>query len=208
MNGQRFLFGDDFRAKSRGDGPEAAARLQSLEETRREAFAQGLEEGRRRAASDREAAITSCLARIADHAQSGLPDMERARTLLEEEALGFFGALARRLAGSALAERPLAAVADAALVAFRHLRGVPHVVVRVNEVLVEGTDELLGRMARERGIEGRIIVMGEPDLPPGDARFEWADGGLVRDRHAVEAAIEGALAAAGAANGIRQAEDR
>ena len=27
-----------------------------------------------------------------------------------------------------------------------------------------------------------LVVLGEPDLAPGDARIEWADGGVVRER--------------------------
>jgi flagellar assembly protein FliH len=49
------------------------------------------------------------------------------------------------------------------------------------------------RLARERGFEGRLVVLGEPDLAPGDARMEWADGGVVRDRARIEAAVLDAL---------------
>ena len=36
-------------------------------------------------------------------------------------------------------------------------------------------------------------VLGEPDLALGDARIEWADGGVVRDRARIEAAVLDAL---------------
>jgi flagellar assembly protein FliH len=77
--------------------------------------------------------------------------------------------------------------------ALRHLRGVPHLAVRVNDSLVEETEALLRRLARERGFEGRLVVLGEPDLALGDARIEWADGGIVRERARIEAAITQAL---------------
>ncbi len=50
------------------------------------------------------------------------------------------------------------------------------------------------RLAREHGFEGRLVVLGEPDMPPGDARLEWADGGVVRERARIEAALAEALA--------------
>ena len=53
--------------------------------------------------------------------------------------------------------------------------------------------QLVKRLARERGFEGRLVVLGEPDLAPGDARMEWADGGVVRDRARIEAAVLDAL---------------
>ena len=45
---------------------------------------------------------------------------------------------------------------------------------------------MLKRLARERGFEGRIVVLGEPDIALGDARLEWADGGIVRERRRFE----------------------
>ncbi len=72
------------------------------------------------------------------------------------------------------------------------LRGVPHLAVCVNDALVEEVDAMLKRLARERGFEGRIVVLGEPDIALGDARLEWADGGIVRDRSRFEVASGGA----------------
>jgi flagellar assembly protein FliH len=51
-------------------------------------------------------------------------------------------------------------------------------------------------MARERGYEGRLVVMGEPDIAPGDGRIEWADGGIVREQARIEAAVDQAVAGA------------
>ena len=45
------------------------------------------------------------------------------------------------------------------------------------------------RLAKERGFEGRLITLGEPDIAPGDVRLEWADGGVVRDRSRIEEAV-------------------
>ena len=62
-------------------------------------------------------------------------------------------------------------------------------VVRVNEGLYARAKESLEDVARARGFEGRLVVLGEADLAAGDCRIEWADGGLVRDRTATEQAI-------------------
>ena len=40
-----------------------------------------------------------------------------------------------------------------------------------------------------QGFDGRLIVLAETGLAPGDCRIEWADGGLTRDRAATAAAI-------------------
>ena len=61
--------------------------------------------------------------------------------------------------------------------------------VRVSEALHAVTRERLEATARLRGFEGRLVVLAEPDLAPGDCRIEWADGGMVRNRAATELAI-------------------
>ena len=50
------------------------------------------------------------------------------------------------------------------------------------------------RSTHASGFDGRLVVLAEPDIAPGDCRIEWADGGLKRDRAATEAAIEEAVA--------------
>ena len=82
-------------------------------------------------------------------------------------AIDFALALARKLAGDALDASRSPAIADAAAPAFQHLRGVPHFVVRVNDDLVEPVDALLEQLAEERGFEGRLVTLGDPDMEPG-----------------------------------------
>ena len=61
---------------------------------------------------------------------------------------------------------PLAALEEAARECFRQLRGVPHLVVRVNEALVETADAVMQRVAREHGFAGAIVVLGDPTSRP------------------------------------------
>ncbi len=44
-----------------------------------------------------------------------------------------------------------------------------------------------------RGFEGRLVILAEPEIALGDCRVEWADGGVIRDRAAIEAAIDDAV---------------
>src|SRR3569833_638602 len=129
MNARRFLFGDDFRAPPPGE--QAASReTEWRDEGYRQGYAAGIEEGRRLAAADAEERVADALGRIAQAAEAGAAGIARALAAAGE-AIAFFGAGARRRAGHARAVQPIAAVADAAGVAFRHLRGVPHIAVRV-----------------------------------------------------------------------------
>jgi flagellar assembly protein FliH len=66
--------------------------------------------------------------------------------------------------------------------------------VRVNEQLHASAREKLEETTRLGGFDGRLVVLAEPDIAPGDCRVEWADGGIKRDRAATEAAIAEAVA--------------
>lgn len=187
MNARRFLFDTDFRpreskATSVMPPAEVAAAVA-------EAHARGMQEGRAQAETQVQARLADAVTRLGLAAagligQSDARDAER-----EAEAMDFAVSLARRIAGTALDAQPMAAIGDAARAALQHLRGVPHLVVRVHESLVDESEALVKQLARERGFEGRLVVLGEPDLAPGDARMEWADGGVVRDRARIEATV-------------------
>src|SRR5450759_3582805 len=49
-------------------------------------------------------------------------------------------------------------------------------------------------IAHARGFEGRLVVLSDPAMAPGDCRIEWADGGVARDRAATLATIDDAVA--------------
>jgi flagellar assembly protein FliH len=67
------------------------------------------------------------------------------------------------------------------------------VVVRVNDAVYDVAREKLDALARTRGFDGRLVILGEPDVALGDCRIEWADGGITRERAVADAAIEDAV---------------
>jgi len=193
-NASKYLFDCDFREP--GGSASAPKNAAALQEAEQRGYAQGVAEGRRQAGSEAEAQLRASIQRLADSAVALLAGLDAHQARLEEEALAFGTALARKLAATALAAHPLDAIIEAARASFQHLRGVPHLVVRVNEALVEAVEAQVQRISRERGYEGRLVVIGEPEIAPGDGRIEWADGGIVREQARIEAALDEALAGA------------
>lgn len=187
----RFLFDNDFRSArpSAAQAREEAARA----EGEAGAYARGLAEGRLQAEAQSQARLADAFNRLALAATSLLADSDARLAAVEDECVEVAVALARTAAGDAMAAAPLAALGGAVREALKHVRGVPHLAVRVHESLVDETEALVKREARERGYEGRLVVLGEPDILPGDARIEWADGAIVRDRGRVDRDIDAAL---------------
>ena len=66
--------------------------------------------------------------------------------------------------------------------------------MRLNDALYDAVREKLDGIARAHGFEGRMVVLGEPAIAPGDCQIEWADGGVNRDNAGTDAAIGEAVA--------------
>lgn len=182
---KKFLFGTDFREGSRKAAGEA-----DIAAARAEGFHAGQEQAHREAQAQL-VGLTGQLARSAER----LFAQEAARTAaIEEHAAHVAIVTAKALAGAALAERPLASLAGAIRECLNHARTAPHLVLRVHESVVEAAEELVRKLAAEHGFSGKLIVIGQPDITPGDGRIEWAEGGFVLDSQQLTALVEQAVA--------------
>lgn len=180
---RKFLFDRDFRTGVLSSEQAAAAKAEEA------GYARGLADGQRLAADAAATRLAQACEKLVELAQALLA-REAERTAAGENEVAHFAILfGSKIAGDALARFPLTLLEEAARDCFRQLRGVPHLVVRINEALVEDADAVMQRVAHENGFSGKMVVLGEPDIAPGDVRLEWADGGIVRDRAALEATI-------------------
>jgi flagellar assembly protein FliH len=109
---------------------------------------------------------------------------------METEAVDVAVAVARKLCSAMIAAEPLGEVTALVAECFSHLVATPHLVVRVNEALYEVAREKIERLAKPSGFQGRLVILAEPDVATGDCRIEWADGGVVLERAAIEAKID------------------
>jgi flagellar assembly protein FliH len=188
----KFMFDDDFASAGEKEADRAKSQA-ALEAAVADAEARGFRAGHAKALADTQvevqrrnaAALERIGATLATMA-SGLNAIERR---LEAEAVEVAVAVASKLAPELIAREPFAEISALAADCFNHLVGAPHVVVRVNDALYADARERVEETARMSGFDGRLVVLAEPDIRPGDCRIEWADGGLTRDRAATEAAI-------------------
>jgi len=195
----KFLFDLDFGAPSGGKEAttvSTAVHEAALAEAETRGYRNGIAAAESQARMEEAQAHAEAERRIAmafEQIAAGLQRLSQSlagvEARFEAEAVDVALAVAGKLAPALIAREPLAEISALADSCFRELLAAPHVVVRVNEGLYARAKETLEDIARTRGFEGRLVVMGENDIVPGDCRIEWADGGLVRDRAATEAAI-------------------
>jgi flagellar assembly protein FliH len=192
----KFLFDVDFAGgANRKPAMSLAEHAQKLAEAEVAAHRRGYAEAQTDAQVEAERRLAGALERIADGVAEAAKALTAIETRLECEAVEVAVAVARKLAPALIAREPFAEIAALASDCFGHLIAAPHIVVRIQDALYATARDKLDDIVRARGFEGRLVVLGEPDIAPGDCRIEWADGGVNRDSAGADAAIGAAVAA-------------
>ena len=187
----KFLFDVDFSApdKARAKPATPAEIAQSLASAEARAYRDGYDAGQReaRAESDRRAALA--LEDIGIAIKGIATRFSGIEARMETEAIDVAVAVARKLCVELVAREPLGEITGMVADCFSHLVSTPHLVVRINDSLYEAARDRIERLARQNGFEGRLVILAEPEIATGDCRIEWADGGVVLERAAIEAKI-------------------
>jgi flagellar assembly protein FliH len=209
----KFLFDTDFAAGSPREATmPLAEHAVKVAEAETAAHCRGYAEAQGDATVETSRRIAATLERIATGLHEANNALQAIETRLECEAVEVAVAVARKLAPALLEREPFAEIAALAAGCFRELIAAPHIAVRVNDAVYAVAREKLDAIARSHGFEGRLVVLGEPGVGVGDCRIEWADGGVLRNAAATEAAISEAVnryisARRGSAEAARHAEE-
>ena len=187
----KFLFDMDFSApdKSRERPATAAEIAQKIADAEARAYRAGYETAQReaKAESDRRSALA--LEEIGIAVKGIAARFSGIETRMETEAVDVAVAVARKLCSELISREPLGEITALVSDCFSHLVATPHLVVRINDQLYEAAREKIERQAAQSGFEGRLVILAEPGIATGDCRIEWADGGVVLERAAIEAKI-------------------
>src|SRR5665811_1842921 len=182
----KYLFDEDFAAREKPT-------ITLVEAERRRADAESLAY-RKGFAAGQEQAQNGALGLLADGMERLTRALAGIETRLETEAVEVAVAVAAKLAPELIAREPFAEISALATESFNHLLKAPHVVVHIGADAFEPAKVKLDEIAHARGFEGRLVVLPDPAMAPGDCRIEWADGGVARDRAATLATIDDAVA--------------
>ena len=189
----KYLFDVDFAA---GEKPT----ITMVEHERRradaesQAYRQGFNAGEQQAHQEATKRMADALSVIAD----GLGRLDNAltaiETRLETEAVEVAVAVAAKLSPALIAREPFAEIAALATECFHHLVSTPLVTVRIAADIHETAKGQIEEIARSNGFDGRLTVISDESLAPGDCRIEWADGGIIRESTATASAIDETVA--------------
>jgi flagellar assembly protein FliH len=187
----KFLFDTDFGVVKEAPPKVATEDHEAaIAAAEQRGYQRGLTAAEAQARTEAERRTAVAYERIASVLNGMAGGMKAIEGRLEAEAVEVAVAVASKLAPALVAREPLAEIAALATECFNAFLAAPHVVVRVNNELYAATRERLEEIARSRGFEGRLVVLGEADIALGDCRIEWADGGVIRSQAAVASAID------------------
>lgn len=193
----KFLFDVDFSPRAAAEKPPETVTLAAHQAALTTARQQGYREGFAAAEAEARAAAQRSLGASLERIAAGITEFGRrlneTQAQLEVEGARIAVAVGRKLAATLIDNEPLAEISALAADCLRQLTGVPHVVVRINDAIYEQARDRLEALAKAQGFDGRLVILAAPEIPLGDCRIEWADGGVVRDSAEIETAIADAV---------------
>jgi flagellar assembly protein FliH len=161
-----------------------------IADARAEGRAEGLAEGERTATVRAAQAIAVAAQNLADHTAAMNAALDDNRQAILTDAVSLAATIGKKLAHHLIAREPAAEIEALIAECLASLDAVPHLVVRCHPELAEDVKEIAQARIATSGFNGRLVVLGDPDLALSDARLEWADGGVVRDTASLEAEID------------------
>lgn len=188
----KFLFDTDFAAPTatKERAATSAEIAQRIAEAEARAYSQGFEAAQReaKAESDRRSALA--FEEIGISIRQIASSFGHIENRMETEAVDVAVAVARKLCHELMSAEPLTAVMALVSDCFRHLTSTPHLAIRINDSLYDTAKAQIEALARRSGFEGRLVILAEPDIAIADCKIEWADGGCVLERAAIETKID------------------
>lgn len=161
-----------------------------LNNARAEGFQDGVAEGQRGAVVRAAERLAQAAETLADHTAALNASLDDARHATLAEAVELAATIGRKLAAHLLAQQPTAEIEALITECLASLDAVPHLVIRCAPDLADAVREIALARIASSGFTGRLVVLGDPDHGLGDAKLEWVDGGIVRDRAALEGEID------------------
>lgn len=155
---------------------------------------EGLAEGERLATARAAQATAKAATDLADRTAAMSAALDDVRHATLSDAVSLATTIGRKLARHLLEREPTAEIEALVTECLASLDAVPHLVIRCNAELADAVRDIARERIATSGFSGRLVVLGEPDIQPGDARIEWSDGGIVRDSAALEAEIDERIA--------------
>ena len=188
------------RAISRKPPPEPPVSRAEFEAARNAAFAEGRKSGLAEAAHSAEERTAAALTKLAGDIMALLALREECTADVEARAIEAMRAIMRKAVPALCRKEPLAEIESVIGACLHEAFEEPRIVLRVADAQFEPVQRRLAALAAAAGYAGKLVLLADNTLGPGDVRIEWAEGGAERQVPRLLSDIDAALARALDAN--------
>jgi len=161
--------------------PEPVFRSADLLQAHEDGYADGFANGKAQAETTIAAHTASMLDRLADQIEYIVQSAAEGAARQREGAIQVGLAIARKLLPELSRRHGLAEIEAMIGTCVSDLIDEPRLVIRVADDDLDAISERLDPITSRRGFGGKVVLLAEPAVAPGDCRIEWADGGAERD---------------------------
>lgn len=144
-------------------------------------YAAGQAAGAAEAQARQKTMLTQALARIAEGVGRLITEREATNLMRQRQPLRLTLAIARKLLPEMARRSAMDEIEGMVKECLRNLIDEPRLMIRVNDILLEDVKARLDGLPEATGFTGKLLVLGDPGLAPGDCRVEWAEGGAERN---------------------------
>jgi len=137
-----------------------------------------------------EALAAQALDRIARGVAALIADREAGSAARSDLPVHIALAVVRKLMPAMARRHGLEEIEGLVRACLTDLLDEPRLVIRVAPDTIELVRPHLEQTITNNGFDAKLVVVGDPDLGPGDCRIEWAEGGAERDAAALLAEVE------------------
>jgi len=205
----RFMFDLDFEdARNRADKPaEPTFTQDELNAARGVARAEGMDAGRAEAMRSIERRIGENLSQIAQRLAEAAALRDASLQEIERNAVALCTGLMRRLFPEFQRRHGSDEIEQLVRDSLRLMVDEPRVVVRLNDENLDKLQQRIKDAATMAGFAGKIVLVGDEQVAPGDCAIEWADGGTERNGDRLWAEIDAAIRRLTASEPAAEASD-
>lgn len=161
-----------------------------ISQAREQGYNEGLEAGQSSVVSQTSQQIAAAAEQVAALGNNFLQTLDHAQQHHLVQSTKLASIVGHKLAAHLVDSNPTPEIAALLEDCLASLSGTAHLVIRCNEQLSDQVKPIAEQFAHQAGYEGRLIIMGEPEIPLGDCRIEWSDGGLARSFENLAAEID------------------
>ncbi len=159
-----------------------------------EGRAAGLEEGAAAARAEMAGTDAALAAHALDRIARGVMGLfvayEAGSVMRSDQPVHVALAIVRKLMPELARRNGLAEIEALVRACLTELMDEPRLIVRVATDTIDLVREHLDATVANCGFDTKLLIVGDPDLAPGDCRVEWAEGGSERDTARLLADIE------------------